>query len=361
MTPSNTPNQQPLIYRIADAAGVFHLVAPVNHTHLTTEVSGLTEALAAKANAASVETALAGKMDTKIIDSTPSNNADHLVSSKGVKDALANKHDLVGQTISLVINGQEIEIESADVPNLLRALSDPDTTPTTDSNKLITSGGVKDAIDNKTELSTGVLESKVGIENKHSGDYEYDQAKVIGRNRIVIGVGANAEDGSAIIDANNIANLQRAISNPDSTPTANSDNLVTSGGVKAALNQKADTLAMNNALDGKAPLADTQVQVHTLEINQEIGTVGSIYVDNLFLNGNTQVTLLVENATGNTLDVDDAFFTSQQNDLVFMSDNAITPNIPAESIVACRILKRDTPSQSVGEHYYLIIDGLLEF
>ena len=51
MTPSNPTNSQPLIYRIADALGVFHLVAPVNHTHAQSEVEGLTDALAAKANA----------------------------------------------------------------------------------------------------------------------------------------------------------------------------------------------------------------------------------------------------------------------------------------------------------------------
>ena len=72
MTPSNTPNQQPLIYRIADALGVFHLVAPVNHTHAQSEVEGLADALAAKANAnhthsqyaltTDVNTALAAKM-----------------------------------------------------------------------------------------------------------------------------------------------------------------------------------------------------------------------------------------------------------------------------------------------------------
>lgn len=92
MTPSNPDNNQPLIYRIADAAGVFHLVAPVNHMHTYQDVPGLadelnelwaglnekansedvTEALAAKANANHthsqyaltiyVNTALAAKM-----------------------------------------------------------------------------------------------------------------------------------------------------------------------------------------------------------------------------------------------------------------------------------------------------------
>ena len=152
MTPSNPDNNQPLIYRIADNLGVFHLVAPVDHTHLTTEVSGLTEALATKANAAAVETALAGKMDKKTIDSAPTANSNNLVTSGGVKAALNGKRDLVGQTISLIINGQEIEIESSDVPNLIRALSNPDSTPTANSDKLVTSGGVKAAIDAATNV-----------------------------------------------------------------------------------------------------------------------------------------------------------------------------------------------------------------
>jgi hypothetical protein len=41
--------------------------------------------------------------------------------------------------------------------------------------------------------------------------------------------------GECAIKPSNIGNLIRALSNPDSTPTASSNNLVTSGGVKAAI------------------------------------------------------------------------------------------------------------------------------
>lgn len=51
MTPSNPTNSQPLIYRIADALGITHLVVAVNHTHAQSEVEGLESALAGKANA----------------------------------------------------------------------------------------------------------------------------------------------------------------------------------------------------------------------------------------------------------------------------------------------------------------------
>ena len=75
MTPSNPTNSQPLIYRIADALGVFHLVAPVNHTHAQSEVEGLTDALAAK-------------QDALTFDSTPTAGSNNPVTSGGVEAAI---------------------------------------------------------------------------------------------------------------------------------------------------------------------------------------------------------------------------------------------------------------------------------
>ena len=92
MTPSNPTNNNPFIFRILDSLGVLHQVAPVDHTH----------------------------------------------------DAL------VGQTVSLIVNNVEIEIEPANVPNLLRALADPDSIPTSGSDNLITSGGVASALKHLT-------------------------------------------------------------------------------------------------------------------------------------------------------------------------------------------------------------------
>lgn len=84
MTPSNPDNQQSLIYRIADALGVFHLVAPVNHTHSQAEVEGLAAALAAK-------------QDALNFDTTPTEGSTNPVTSGGVKaalDAKANASDV---------------------------------------------------------------------------------------------------------------------------------------------------------------------------------------------------------------------------------------------------------------------------
>ena len=93
MTPSNPTNGQPFIYRIMDALGVKHQVVPVDHTH----------------------------------------------------------RELVGGSISFIVGGKEIEIELSDVPNLLRALSDPDSVPKANSDKLVTSGGVYSALAGKMD------------------------------------------------------------------------------------------------------------------------------------------------------------------------------------------------------------------
>lgn len=149
MTPSNPDNSQPLIYRIADKLGVFHLVAPVDHTHLTTEVSGLTEALAAKANSESVETALAGKMDNKTIDSEPTANSNNLVTSGGVAAALAGKQDTLTFDTTPTANSSN-PVTSGGVAAALAGKQDTltfDTTPTANSTNPVTSGGVKAAID----------------------------------------------------------------------------------------------------------------------------------------------------------------------------------------------------------------------
>lgn len=50
MQPNNPSNSNPLIYRILDAIGVAHLVAPINHLHAQSEVTDLVTDLDAKAS-----------------------------------------------------------------------------------------------------------------------------------------------------------------------------------------------------------------------------------------------------------------------------------------------------------------------
>lgn len=169
MTPSNPTNSQPLIYRIADAAGVFHLVAPVDHTHSQAEIDGLAAALA-------------GKQNILNFDTTPTAGSTNPVTSGGVKTALNGKananhgHESIGGTgsaqdayvecnqdivkisaegeVIIEIQGQAIHLTVDNYDNLVRALTKPDNTPTANSDNLVTSGGVKEAID---ALATSVV------------------------------------------------------------------------------------------------------------------------------------------------------------------------------------------------------------
>lgn len=162
MTPSNPTNQQPLIYRIADALGITHLVVAVQHSHLMSEITGLAAALAAK-------------QDALNFDTTPTEGSTNPVTSGGIKTALNGKanvehgHDSIGGTataqdasvsceldtvritaeneVIISIEGQAIHLSVDNYENLVRALTDPDSTPTANSNNLVTSGGVKAAIE----------------------------------------------------------------------------------------------------------------------------------------------------------------------------------------------------------------------
>lgn len=173
MTPSNPTNSQPLIYRIADKLGVFHLVAPVNHTHSQSEIEGLSAALS-------------GKQDALTFDTIPTEGSNNPVTSGGIKAALNQKAPanfvptMIGRTVEgegraevrlanpeergVVIrfiverNGEEeqsAEVNSENMANLLRALTDPDSTPTANSTNLVTSGGVKAAIDDVSKAVFG--------------------------------------------------------------------------------------------------------------------------------------------------------------------------------------------------------------
>ena len=145
MEPNNPDNQQPLIYRIADAAGVFHLVAPVNHTHTYQDVPGLAgelnelwSGLNEKANAEDVTEALAGKANA-IGAGSPSGGI-----------VIANTAGELMRSPKTI----------TDLENAIAAKQDAlifDTTPTANSTNPVTSGGVKAAIDDATKAVFGSM------------------------------------------------------------------------------------------------------------------------------------------------------------------------------------------------------------
>lgn len=235
MNPDNPANGNPNIFEIKDSNNVKHQVAPVNHTH----------------------------------------------------DAL------VGQTVSLIVNNVEIEIEPANVPNLLRALADPDSTPTSESTKLVTSGGVKAALDAKQNTLTF-----------------------------------------------------------DSTPTASSTNPVTSGGVKTALNGKADS-------------------VHTHIPSQIYGLIPT-YID--YSGSELDLDLLVDENWGMNKvivknDTNDAttfasLFKSEEDLPVHLNGNGAA-TIAAGYYALCTIYKIDKDMNQDDEHphdlcYFVTLDGIFD-
>ena len=112
MTPSNPTNNNPFIFRIMDALGVSHLVAPINHTHTGDEISGI----------------------TSIGEDTTEFTAG-ITASEGTIHMEVADHGTGG-------GGGEAEIDHTNIGNLIRALQDPDSAPTKNSDKLITSDAV---------------------------------------------------------------------------------------------------------------------------------------------------------------------------------------------------------------------------
>lgn len=121
MTPSNPDNQQPLIFRICDALGVFHIVAPVNHTHAQSEIDGLQAALLSKADASSTDTKINGKIGR--VPTATNGNIAEFDDDGNIKDSGKKTSDFM---LAMTV----------------------DSTPTSGSNNLVTSGGVAEAIEN---------------------------------------------------------------------------------------------------------------------------------------------------------------------------------------------------------------------
>jgi hypothetical protein len=80
-----------------------------------------------------------------------------------------------------------------------------------------------------------------------NGAYAMVEAETDNKGQITFGL-KDAGDSSTdytSLNKDNIDNFKRALRNPDTTPTASSDNLITSGGVAAALAGKQDALTFD--------------------------------------------------------------------------------------------------------------------
>lgn len=160
MTPSNPSNSQPLIYRIMDALGVSHLVACINHTHEQSEVTNLTTDLSAKMpKVASPTTGNFPKFkgDGTLEDSGKSasdfaapneiKNGENLITVASDSHGIHIEAPAVTFSVYDNSEGDDVTLLPERMENFYRAIHDPDSTPTANSTNLITSGGVKAALD----------------------------------------------------------------------------------------------------------------------------------------------------------------------------------------------------------------------
>lgn len=211
MDPTNT-DKTPFIFRFLDSLGVQHTVVPSNHTHTMSEVT-----------------------DLPAIDTTPTANSTKLVTSGGVAAALATK--ATPSDISTAIAGKA---DTTTVNAALSAKADKVSGATNNNFAALDSNGnIKDSGKKTSDFATaGHTHSEIAL-----GEDNFVSAT---EGEITIGVSASGEGGEVSITPSNIDNLERALQNPDSTPTLNSDKLVTSGGVKTALNGKMDTKTIDS-------------------------------------------------------------------------------------------------------------------
>ena len=128
MTPTNTA-MTPEIMNIADNQNVKHTVIPTPHIHSQSEIDGLADALAGKA----------------AVDHS------HANIYNGENNMLSVGEGYIDINLSDGKIGGELELTVDNLPNLQRALTNPDNTPTANSNKLITSDGVYSALAGKMD------------------------------------------------------------------------------------------------------------------------------------------------------------------------------------------------------------------
>ena len=328
MTPSNPDNQQPLIYRIADAIGVFHLVAPVDHNHPMSEVAGLVAALAAKANAAAVETALAGKANVNHQHAGVSNGNNGWVdvTNNGQTQVVGDQSVMIG-----IGDNDAATVTLANIANLKRALLDPDSSPTEDSTNLVTSGGVKAALD-----------AKYSINQVDEDDEQEAHLKAIAEDDDVyfkFQLKNGNTEKQVLLTVSKMDNFARAISNPDSAPAASSDNLITSGGVAAALVEKANK-------------DDVEFKVY-----EKNAASDKINLSTDFAQGQKRATYLIFNYTSDACALSD-LFTYQSGEIVtdIVLPATEQPAIQVDGAVVVSVLKYSDDSSInyiiVPECYY---------
>ena len=191
-----------------------------------------------------------------MMDNTPTQGSPNAVTSGGIYDSeRALKTEIQNEQTAATtkatdtnnVLGQGTVTNATNVQALLDNVTDKDTNPTKDSAKTVTSGGVYSADKATREMIAPVEENAAS-----SAPY------AIGEQLIFNGVLCEATSAISIGDTLAMGtNLSTAnkITNRDSTPTANSTKLVTSGGVYSADNQIRENIANVEGATSSHPYA----------------------------------------------------------------------------------------------------------
>lgn len=181
--------------------------------------------------------------------------------------------------IHLNISDNGVTITYSNLVNLFRALQTPDNTPTENSDKLVTSGGVKTALDGKApanyvplkiERTTPEGTSRVLVDGEEIEFFIEDVT------------GDDPREATAALNFSKMPNFARALRDPDNTPTEDSDNLIKSGAVYDALAEKAN----NSDLDGKLEKVVNEGIVFDVSNNALALKSDTTIYDSLFREGN---------------------------------------------------------------------------
>ena len=312
MTPSNPDNNQPLILRIADALGVLHLVAPAYHTHSKSEVSGLENTLGILSHQvdASNNTAY-GQVKVE-----PNETDGKVQISIAIEDS--EETDFLREAI----------ITWSNIKNFIRALLDPDTTPTMSSDKLVTSGGVATALESKANASdvTTALANKMDkmtIDSTPSNNADH----IVSSKGVYDAIDGLRQDTDHYLEG------KMDNKTIDSTPSNNANNLVSSKGVYDALALKAD---------------DVNVRYNEFE---KADTEEVIDLDEVFGDDHMVSHFILQNLTNASCNISDFFTAANANIL----DNGET--VPQYAFAIVKVIMYDNGSTV---SYFVVVDGIYE-
>ena len=230
-----------------------------------------------------VKAALDGKEDTLTFDSTPTASSSNPVTSGGVKTALDAKQDTL--TIDAALSGTS---ENPVQNKVVKAALDNIYTKA-EVDTIVNAIKALDIEVVATLPTTDISTTTIYLVPKSQSQTQnvYDEYLYI--NNAWELIGSTAIDLSNYYNKTQTDNLLAGKEDTltfDATPTASSDNPVTSGGVKAALDQKQDTLTIDAALSGTSenPVQNKAVKA-ALDGKQGALTAG----DNITIDSNNKI------------------------------------------------------------------------